>query len=424
MPPWLFEAENLQLPPSRWAVAAWLIAPARSIGLEGDSELRQTMMRRLEAVLFSTAVSVLVELIAVARHPILPLGIWLCLEIILQTFRVPIVIYMLRLSRNTNVGGAMPPWITDAFVGLGTLWSALLGWGTLCCLSTSDPGLSVIAALLAMGTIGAQAARNPGSPRLNCLQMCLIMVPFMAGALLSKIPLMDWILLLAPMYLAGMISITRQLHEDYVALLISRTKDRDRSLHCPLTNLPNRACMDEALKATLRTAHRDGRTLLIMYLDLDGFKAVNDKFGHAAGDALLVQVAGRLRIWSQSQSFVARLGGDEFAILLSTDDPQKAESEAQTLIDSLGCSYDLGANCEARIGVSIGLASSAPNMDAGTLTLHADTALYEAKRDGKGLFRWYNKPPLFVVQPGRFERRLTEETGADHWGCNIISTRK
>ncbi len=271
-----------------------------------------------------------------------------------------------------------------------------MGFGTLICVATGDPGLSVIAALLAMGTIGAQSARNPASPRLNSVQMCLVMLPFTAGSLLSVLPLMRWILLLAPMYLVGMLSITRQLHEDYLASLQARIENRDRALHCPLTGLPNRACFDESLKAALKRTAKYGRLLLIMFLDLDGFKAVNDEFGHAAGDALLVQVARRLQVWSRSESLAARLGGDEFAVLLSTDDSEQAELDAQELINSLRYPYNLGFSREICIGVSIGLASNAPGMDAATLTLEADMALYDAKRSGKGMFRWSGEAALLV----------------------------
>jgi diguanylate cyclase (GGDEF)-like protein len=396
----LLEAETGVLPAPRWAVAAWLIAPAKSIGPAGDAELRQTMLRRLDASLFSAAVTFIIIILAFSRHRTLPMGAWLFLDIVLAAVRVPVLVCMLRSSRHARPGRAMPLWITDAYVCSGTLWSALLGFGTLFCLSTNDPGLSVIAALLAMGTIGAQASRSPGSPRLNTVQMCAIILPFTLGAFFSKFPLMDWILALLPMYLAAMISITRQLHEDYAALLVSRIENQRRSLRCSLTGLPNRLCFDESLQATVKTRLMGGRPLLVMCLDLDGFKSINDRFGHPAGDALLVEVARRLQIWAESKSFVARMGGDEFAILLATDDCRQAEIDAQTLIDSLGRPYDLGLRGDARIGASIGLASSAPDMEPATLMLQADTALYEAKRAGKGRFRWHIDPTVVWIGAG------------------------
>jgi diguanylate cyclase (GGDEF)-like protein len=368
------------------------------------------MLRRLDASLVSAAVTFIIIIIAFIRHPILPMGAWLILEVLLAAVRIPVLVYMLRSSRHARPGTAMPPWITDAYVCSGTLWSALLGLGTLFCLSTNDPGLSVIAALLAMGTIGAQASRSPGSPRLNTVHMSAIVLPFMFGALFSRLPLMDWTLALLPIYLAAMMSITRQLHEDYAALLVSRIENQRRSLRCSLTGLPNRLCFDESLEATVKTRLMDGRPLLVMCLDLDGFKSVNDRFGHPAGDALLVEVARRLRVWAESQSFVARMGGDEFAILLATDDCRQAEIDAQTLIDSLGRPYDLGLRGDARIGASIGLASSAPDMEPATIMLQADTALYEAKRAGKGRFRWHSNPTLFVDQRRGVERRSTDGT--------------
>ena len=159
-----------------------------------------------------------------------------------------------------------------------------------------------------------------------------------------------------------------------------------------LTGLPNRAQFGDALtQACARSA-----ALTVMLLDLDGFKSVNDTNGHAAGDALLVAVAGRLRGCLRSGDLVARLGGDEFALLCDGDDVETAQSIAQRLIASVSQPYLLGT-LPVTVGVSVGLAYP---RDAGwvpqNLLQGADLALYVSKAEGRGT--WH------VFEPAMAER--------------------
>ena len=122
-------------------------------------------------------------------------------------------------------------------------------------------------------------------------------------------------------------------------------------------------------------------------LDLDGFKEINDCFGHAAGDAVLVEVAHRLRNSVRSPDFISRIGGDEFVILLPVISPDDAKKTAERIIASVGQPFDLGLPVPLHIGISIGSAC-APNDGETAIELlrSADRALYEAKRLGKGIF--------------------------------------
>ena len=406
--------EKTILPPPRWSATIWLLAPVRSIGAEGDAELRQTLIRRLDAVLLSGALTMFFVVLAFSRHPAPAFGLWLMLEILLASVRVPVILVMAGFLEIRHSDDGLPPWITDAFVCLGTGWSTLLGCGAGMAAAVDDPGLAFVAALVTMGTIGAQGCRSPGTPRLNAAQICLIIVPFASGSLFSHLPLVRLFAMLAPIYLLGMInSIVRQLHDDYLSLLTARIENRNRAMHCPLTGLPNRVALSEALQPALDRLSVDHPPLLLMALDLDGFKSVNDSFGHAAGDILLVQVARRLQLWNQSQSLIVRIGGDEFAILLSSRDRAQAERDAQTLIDALRLAFDLGADRKARIGVSVGLAASALGMDHTTLMHQADQALYAAKRAGRGTFRWYDPSPGTRREPG--------ELGGMADGCGVLN---
>ncbi|MFC7052042.1 putative bifunctional diguanylate cyclase/phosphodiesterase [Hansschlegelia quercus] len=158
-----------------------------------------------------------------------------------------------------------------------------------------------------------------------------------------------------------------------------------------LTGLPNRARFGDLLAARAAACLSNGAQLAILLIDLDRFKFVNDTFGHAAGDALLRQVAQRLEASAGSRSVVARLGGDEFAVLAPDGVTEfDAERLAQAVVDSLSRPFTLQNNT-VEIGASAGLAI-APNdgEQPEELLRNADLALYRAKLDGKGLARRFD----------------------------------
>lgn len=156
--------------------------------------------------------------------------------------------------------------------------------------------------------------------------------------------------------------------------------------HDPLTGLPNRMQFRQKLESALVRAARDGEELAVHYLDLDGFKPVNDTFGHAAGDLLLKQVAERLKSVLLNGDLVARLGGDEFAILQHASAAKVADI-ADRCILALGKPFGI-ANCQIGISVSIGIAVAPENgFDPDELMSAADTALYQAKASGKSTWR-------------------------------------
>lgn len=176
----------------------------------------------------------------------------------------------------------------------------------------------------------------------------------------------------------------------YVGTLqdISERKDAERRLEAmaytdPLTGLANRVSLHHELDNRLVEASEAGSSSLLMLLDLDRFKEVNDSLGHAAGDALLVAVAARLRAVLGDKSFIARLGGDEFAVV----DPRSA-SECEALSDSLIAALTAPftvEETEVHVGVSIGVALlPRDGSTAAQLLGHADLALYQAKDEGRG----------------------------------------
>lgn len=154
-----------------------------------------------------------------------------------------------------------------------------------------------------------------------------------------------------------------------------------------LTGLANRLQFREATaRALARLERHPGHTLGVLFMDLTGFKAVNDSMGHAAGDAALISVGDRLRRVIRREDLVARLGGDEFAVLLAEVKPGEAEATARRILTAIEMPIPLSGT-QVRISTGIGIAlESAGGITPEELVHRADVALYQAKRAGRG--RW------------------------------------
>jgi diguanylate cyclase (GGDEF)-like protein len=156
---------------------------------------------------------------------------------------------------------------------------------------------------------------------------------------------------------------------------------RHQALFDGLTGLANRTHFHERVTAALTA----GGPVSLLLIDLDGFKAVNDTMGHAAGDALLVAVAGKLRGAVRDEDLAARLGGDEFAVLMPSP-PGDAEAAAERILTAFATPVPIGGT-PVRARASIGVAGAAPGDDAESLLHAADVAMYAAKSGGKGTWK-------------------------------------
>lgn len=159
-----------------------------------------------------------------------------------------------------------------------------------------------------------------------------------------------------------------------------------------LTGLLNRRVFVEELEKAIARTERSGRHLAVLYLDLDHFKDVNDILGHRIGDLLLKEVSRRLRAHVRATDVVARVGGDEFAIMvMDLADPEDAGLLGQKLLRALEEPYVTLGN-EVRSGTSIGIAVyGAESPGADSLITHADVALYRAKAEGRGTFKFFTE---------------------------------
>ncbi|MEP9412443.1 MAG: EAL domain-containing protein [Candidatus Brocadia sp.] len=197
------------------------------------------------------------------------------------------------------------------------------------------------------------------------------------------------------------------IHED-----ISEKKEAEERIlymahYDALTNLPNRVLFRDHLELELAHAHRNGRMVAVMFLDLDRFKIINDTLGHVFGDQLLKVVAERLRACVREGDTVSRLGGDEFTFIIpDIVQPQDAVLIAQKILNVMSRSFQVEGR-EVHVTPSIGIAMYPSDAtDADSLIKKADTAMYHAKEQGKNSFKFYRDD----MDIDNFER-LTLENG-------------
>jgi len=169
------------------------------------------------------------------------------------------------------------------------------------------------------------------------------------------------------------------------------------ALHDSLTGLANRAYFNEQLSHTLKHARRDKYRLGVLFLDCDGFKQINDNFGHAAGDTLLITLAQRIQAAIRDTDFVARLGGDEFAVLLAPiHNLMDARLVADKMLAALVQPGTIAEGVTVTPSVSIGIALFPEHGDSSDELLRAaDNAMYLAKNNGRGCYHVFN-PEEFV----------------------------
>src|SRR6185503_2448933 len=183
----------------------------------------------------------------------------------------------------------------------------------------------------------------------------------------------------------------RGMGRDTTEIALARERISSLAYSDPLTGLANRTSLGPSLEQAVNRARRRNAKLAVVFIDLDGFKQVNDVHGHDAGDALLIEMAARLRKYLRASDLVARLGGDEFLVVL--EDIQEAgpvEIVARKLLAEFERPYAL-AGTELRVSASIGI-SVLPDdaADAAALMKHADTAMYAAKQAGKNTLKFYS----------------------------------
>jgi diguanylate cyclase len=310
---------------------------------------------------------------------------WLFAEIVLGSARLTVLIAFERAESRGEVGNAIAPAIA------GLAWVIALSVAYYLCVASGEWILILLAGIGMAGVFGGASSRNAGTPRYGIIVMCVIALPYSLAAITSQIPYLFVVGLQIPLFLTGMILILLENYRILLGLHQAEQENLRLAQHDLLTGLPNRIMkrkrFDELLGGPRLVSGMGQENFTVFGLDLDGFKQVNDRFGHAVGDAVLIAVAGRLRDSVREQDFVCRVGGDEFVVLLPAISGGEAASIARRIIERISQPYDVGLSMQPQVGVSIGGACAPRDgASADELLRSADHALYEAKRHGKGIY--------------------------------------
>ncbi len=178
------------------------------------------------------------------------------------------------------------------------------------------------------------------------------------------------------------------------------------ALHDPLTQLPNRMLLQDRMEQAVKRAQQEGRAVAVLFCDLDGFKTVNDAYGHQLGDRLLMAVAGRIGGLLGAHDTFARLGGDEFVITLTVDNPDDALVVAERVVEAVAQPFAIDT-AELQVSASLGI-SLYPDDAANEreLMAHADVAMYHTKQLGRNGYTFFT--PTMQVNANRQLRLLQD----------------
>jgi diguanylate cyclase (GGDEF)-like protein len=360
----------------------WLLADPRSQHDDIRTELLHQRSSKTKTLVVAVLGSLLIASIAAGLTGATWAYAWVLAEIVLGSIRMSLMMKALADAQAGKRTTIAPVW-----AGLTSV--ILISAGCYQCVGSGNFLLILMAGIGLANLIGGIASRNAGTPRYGILLICILTMPFALATILSPMPLLFLIGLQTPVYTAGMIFLLLENHKILLDLHHSEHNNRQMAHHDLLTGLPNRALnlklFAELLAGPPPKAPSQRAKLTVFCLDLDGFKGINDGFGHATGDAVLVAVAKRLQASVRDADFVCRLGGDEFVILLPDINDGEAADIARRIIAQVSEPFEFAA--AARVGVSIGLASAPRDGEtADELLSAADRAMYDAKRRGKGGF--------------------------------------
>jgi len=254
--------------------------------------------------------------------------------------------------------------------------------------SYDNPGGHLLAMGLTLALCAGHASRVAVRPWIALSAGSLVVLGFGISATTHPDAMYKAVGYLCVVYLFSYYETVLKYYDVLVDRLLAKREIEHLATHDPLTGLANRRAFQEHLDIADRHWEIEGRAFAVICLDLDGFKEVNDTFGHGLGDEVLKEVAKRLRGTLHEGDICGRLGGDEFAILRKNLlNPLELDALAVKVIETITPACSLKGR-QFRIGVSVGGAISSAAFDGSeAMMVEADRALYRAKRAGKGCYR-------------------------------------
>lgn len=356
--------ETVAEPKYRWI--RWIAEVGEAHPAEVRERLYSTFYLTLTPIIFASINNIMVSTVAYLRSAN-SIFLWLVLADILL---------LLQRSRARKRWGHPSDGV---FVG-GICWALLTASITVVILLSGDQAMTIVALASNFATVAGILSHNFAAPRYAFTQGVIIILGFEIPMAFVQVDLIPLFVLQGIMFLIVGLGIVRQQRTSTIQALEREMSERERALKDPLTGLLNRRGLDQVFSC--RSA--EDPNLCLLYLDLDGFKEVNDRYGHGVGDDLLKQVGARLSEAVPEGSEICRLGGDEFLVLASEADDREIKILGTRLCVRIATPFQVDEALLVRVGVSIGVA----RREAGTATLadcmaRADLALYEAKRRGK-----------------------------------------
>lgn len=377
----------------KWSLTRWLIDPGPDVPDAIRVNLFISLYGTMPIFIGGVVNTVLVSSAIAMRHPE-PLFIgWAMAELLLAAIRLPVLKTGIRATRMGRRGPS------DLYIFLALSWAASVGFGAFICLLSGMWVLATLACLSAGAMVGGICLRNFAAPRLSAAMIVLSLGPCMVGGILSGEPLMLVMLIQIPFYLTAMTLATFRMNRVLVERMQAELDKDRRASHDALTGLLNRTGL--AVELERRGLSSPDDDVAFLFLDLDGFKRVNDTLGHAAGDRILAEVANRLRSAVTTDEVVARLGGDEFLIVTRFGQAPAAAAYGEALIRSVSLPYVIDQD-GVEIGVSIGIALSRTHGHGFSALIEAaDDALYQAKAQGRNRCIVAHAPPKPLPAPAK-----------------------
>lgn len=362
----------------RWRLTRWLADAGSNVPGYIRSELIASLFGTLPIFAGGVINTILVSAFIAYRIPQPEFIFWLGCELLICSARL---VVLLISHRNAKAGKATP---TDIYILLALAWSGAVGYGCFISMMSGDWVVATLACLSAGAMVGGICFRNFGAPRLASVMIILSLGPACLGGALSGEPILYVTLLQIPLYLISMTMASHKLNAMLIATKLAERENERRANEDALTGLLNRTGLLAHINDRLSALQQDQTGFAVLYLDLDGFKLVNDQYGHASGDEVLFEVSRRILANLGPEDAAARIGGDEFVVVKAGEDDQDLTAFAASISENIGERIRLNAGSSVEVGSSMGIALAPRHGSAaGVLLDKADKALYQAKAAGK-----------------------------------------